>query len=89
MPWRALWLEPIGMPACSPQSYEMAESVVNTFKRDYARAMDRSNAQAILVQLPDVFTYFNEVHPNASLKWKSPRMFRTELSCRAHESGGN
>ena len=67
----------------------MAESFVNTFKRDYVNAMDRSNAEAVLAQLPDAFTHFNEVHPHSSLKWQSPRMFRRELARRAQQSGVN
>ena len=86
---RAMGLEPIHTPVCSPQSNGMAESFVNTFKRDYVSLMDRSNAEAVLAQLPDAFTHFNEVHPHSSLKWKSPRMFRRELARRAQESGAN
>ena len=86
---RAMGLEPIHTPVCSPQSNGMAESFVNTFKRDYVSAMDRSNAEAVLAQLPDAFTHFNEVHPHSSLKWKSPRMFRRELVRRAQEIGAN
>ncbi len=82
-------LEPIHTPVCSLQSNGMAESFVNTFKRDYFSVMDRSNAEAVLAQLPDAFTHFNEVHPHSSLKWKSPRMFRRELACRAQESSAN
>jgi len=51
---RALGLEPLHTPVCSPQSNGMAESFVNTFKRDYVSAMDRSKAQAVLAQLPAV-----------------------------------
>lgn len=86
---REMGLEPIHTPVCSPQSNGMAESFVNTFKRDYVSSMDRSNAESVLAQLPDAFTHFNEVHPHSSLKWKSPRMFRRELARRAQESGAN
>lgn len=86
---RALGPEPLHTPVCSPQSSGMAESFVNTVKRDYVSAMERSNAQAVLVQLPDAFTHFNEIHPHSSLKWKSPRMFRRELARRTQESGAN
>jgi transposase InsO family protein len=67
----------------------MAESFVNTFKRDYVSSMDHSNAKTVLAQLPDAFTHFNEIHPHSSLKWKSPRMFRRELARWAQESGAN
>ena len=74
------------MQVCSPQSNGMADSFVNTFKRDYVNLMDRSTAEAVLAQLPDAFTRFNEVHPHSSLKLKSPRMFRRELVRRDQES---
>jgi transposase InsO family protein len=86
---RELGLEPIHTPVCSPQSNGIAESFVNTFKRDYVSLMDRSNAKVVLAQLPDAFMHFNEVHPHPSLKLKSPRMFRRELARRAQESGAN
>ena len=86
---RALGIEPVHTPVCSPQSNGMAESFVNTFKRDYVSLMDRGTAEVVLAQLPDAFTHFNEVHPYSSLKWKLPRMFRRELARRAQESGAN
>lgn len=43
---RALGLKPINTPVCSPQSNGMAESFVNTFRRDYLSRMDLSNAPA-------------------------------------------
>lgn len=86
---RELGIEPVHTPVCSPQSNGIAESFVNTFKRDYVSLMDRSNASVVLAQLPDAFTHFNEVHPHSSLKLKSPRMFRRELARRAQESGVN
>jgi transposase InsO family protein len=58
----------------------MAESFVNTFKRDYVASMDRSSGPVVLAQLPDAFRHFNEVHPHSALGYKSPRMFRKERS---------
>ena len=86
---RALGIEPVHTPVCSPQSNGMAESFVNTFKRDSVSMMDRSTAEAVLAQLPDAFTHFNEVHPHLSLNLKSPRMYRRELARRAQENGVN
>ncbi|MGC4060724.1 MAG: integrase core domain-containing protein [Aquabacterium sp.] len=63
-------------PISSPQSNGMAESFVKTFKRDYVRRMDRSNAASVIAQLPSAFEHYNEVHPHSALKMKSPRMFR-------------
>ena len=64
----------------------MAESFVNTLKRDYVSQMDLSTAETVLAQLPNAFTHFNEVHPHSALKWKSPRMYRTELARQAREN---
>lgn len=54
----------------------MAESFVNTFRRDYVSRMDLTDAPTVLAQLPAAFEHFNEVHPHSSLKMKSPREFR-------------
>ncbi|MCZ8221113.1 MAG: IS3 family transposase [Acidovorax sp.] len=75
---RSLGLKPINTPVCSPQSNGMAESFVNTFKRDYVARMDLSNARTVLAQLPAAFEHFNEVHPHSSLKMRSPREFRRQ-----------
>ena len=75
---RSLGLTPVNTPVCSPQSNGMAESFVNTFKRDYVSRMDLSNAKVVLAQLPAAFEHFNEVHPHSSLKMRSPREFRRQ-----------
>lgn len=75
---RSLGLSPVNTPVCSPQSNGMAESFVNTFKRDYVSRMDLSDARAVLAQLPAAFEHFNEVHPHSGLKMKSPREFRRQ-----------
>jgi transposase InsO family protein len=75
---RSLGLTPIHTPVCSPQSNGMAESFVNTFKRDYVARMDLSDAPTVLLQLPGAFEHFNEVHPHSSLSMKSPREFRRQ-----------
>ena len=56
----------------------MAESFVNTFKRDYVARMDLSDAPTVLAQLPAAFEHFNEIAPHSSLKMKSPRDFRLQ-----------
>ena len=73
---RSLSLSPINTPMCSPQSNGMAESFVNTFKRDYVSRMDRCDAKTVMGQLNAAFEHFNEVHPHSSLKMQSPREFR-------------
>ncbi len=75
---RSLGLRPINTPVCSPQSNGMAESFVNTFKRDYVARMDLRDARTVLAQLPAAFEHFNEVHPHSSLKMRSPREFRRQ-----------
>lgn len=77
---RSLGLEPINTPVCSPQSNGMAESFVNTFRRDYLSRMDLTDAKTVMAQLPAAFEHFNEVHPHSSLRMRSPREFRRELT---------
>jgi transposase InsO family protein len=73
---RALGLTPINTPVCSPQSNGMAESFVNTFKRDYVARMDLTDARAVLAQLNAAFEHYNDVHPHSALGMMSPREFR-------------
>ena len=73
---RALGLKPVNTPVCSPQSNGMAESFVNTFKRDYVSRMNLADATTVMEQLPAAFEHFNTVHPHSSLKMRSPREFR-------------
>jgi len=68
-------VQAIDMRWCSPQSNGMAESIVNTFKRDYVSRMDLSDARTVLARLPAAFEHFNEVHPHSSLKMRSPCEF--------------
>ncbi len=80
---RSLGLMPVNTPVCSPQSNGMAESFVNTFKRDYVARMDLRDAATVLAQLPAAFEHFNEVHPHSSLKMRSPREFRRHQAAQA------
>ena len=82
---RSLGLKPINTPVCSPQSNGMAESFVNTFKRDYMSRMDLRDAPTVLAQLPGAFEHFNEIHPHSSLKMMSPREFRRRQNHPAHQ----
>ena len=86
---RGLGLKPVHTAAYSPQSNGMAESFVNTLRRDYIGQMDLSSAKAVLAQLPAAFEHFNEVHPHSALKYKSPRMYRRELARQALENDTN
>ena len=82
---RQLGLKPINTPVCSPQSNGMAESFVNTFKRDYVSRMDLTDAPTVMAQLPAAFEHFNEVHPHSSLKMRSPREFRRLQAAHARQ----
>ena len=82
---RSLGLKPINTPVCSPQSNGMAESFVNTFKRDYVARMDLRDAKTVLAQLPSAFEHFNEVHPHSSLKMRSPREFRRQRAAQVRQ----
>ena len=73
---RSMGLKPINTPVCSPQSNGMAESFVNTFKRDYVSRMDLADARTVMAQMAAAFEHFNEVHPHSALKMRSPREFR-------------
>lgn len=82
---RQLGLTPINTPVCSPHSNGMAESFVNTFKRDYVSRMDLTDAPTVMAQLPAAFEHFNEVHPHSSLKMRSPREFRRHQAAQARQ----
>lgn len=82
---RSLGLLPVNTPVCSPQSNGMAESFVNTFKRDYVARMDLRDAATVLAQLPAAFEHFNEVHPHSSLRMRSPREFRRHQAAQARQ----
>jgi transposase InsO family protein len=73
---RQLGLKPVNTPVRSPQSNGMAESFVNTFKRDYVSRMDLIDARTVMAQLPAAFEHFNAMHPHSALKMRSPREFR-------------
>lgn len=82
---KSLGLKPINTPVCSPQSNGMAESFVNTFRRDYEWKLDKSSAQAVLEQLHEHFEHYNEVHPHSSLKMMSPRQYRLHVKQQQQE----
>lgn len=82
---RSLGLMPVNTPVCSPQSNGMAESFVNTFKRDYVARMDLRDAATVMAQLQAAFEHFNEVHPHSSLKMRSPREFRRHQAAQARQ----
>jgi transposase InsO family protein len=84
---RQLGLKPINTPVCSPQSNGMAESFVNTFKRDYVSRMDLADSRTVMAQLAAAFEHFNEVHPHSALKMQSPREFRRQRAAQSSMTG--
>lgn len=50
-------------PVCSPQSNGMAESFVNTMKRDYVAFIPKPDAEAAVRNLAIAFKHYNEQHP--------------------------
>ena len=56
----------------------MAEALVKTLKRDYARVSHRPDAASVLGQLNSWFEHYNSVHPHKALGYRSPREFRKE-----------
>ena len=55
----------------------MAESFVNTIRRDYESRMDLTDAPTVLAH-PAAFEHFNEIHPHSNLKMRSPRQFKRQ-----------
>ena len=63
-------------PYYSPESNGMAESFVNTFKRDYVHVNPLHDARSVMEKLSDWFRDYNENHPHKGLKMMSPKEFR-------------
>lgn len=74
----------LNTPVCSLQSDGMAESVVNTFKRDSVSRMNLANARTVMAQMTATFERFNEMHPHSAPNMKSPREFRLHHFAQQH-----
>jgi len=72
---REMGLEPRTTPVQSPQSNGMAEALVRTIKRDYARVSPIPDARTVLESLPLWFEHYNSLHPHKALGYRSPREF--------------
>jgi len=82
---RGLGLKPVTTPIESAQSNGMAEALVKTIKRDYARFAKKSNAAAVMAQLSGWFAHYNALHPHKALGYRSPHQFH----CRKAISPGD
>lgn len=71
-------LSPITTPVASPESNGMAESFVNTFKRDYVAGGDLSSAARVIEQVAGWIEDYNTFAPHSSLGMKTPTEFRRE-----------
>jgi hypothetical protein len=54
-------LKRVNTPVCSPQSNSMAESFVNTFKRDYVSRMDLVDARTVIAQMASALDIEDEI----------------------------
>ena len=73
---RMMGLEVCTTPYRSPESNGMAESFVNTFKRDFVHVNPLRDARSVMEKLPAWFRDYNENHPHKGLKMMSPKAFR-------------
>lgn len=73
---QGMGLEVCTTPYYSPESNGMAESFVNTFKRDYVHVNPLRDARSVMERLPGWFRDYNEIHPHKGLKMMSPREYR-------------
>ena len=73
---RAFGLKPVTTPVSSPQSSGMAESLVKTIKRDYARLALHPDAKTVMQKLANWFEHYNTRHPHSALNYLPPRVFR-------------
>ena len=76
----ALYLEPCFTPVESPESNDVAETFVKTFKRDYVRVSAIPDAATALATAGDWINDYNEVHPHSRLAYRSPREYIKDQS---------
>jgi putative transposase len=67
--------KPVTTPIESPQSNGMAEALVKTIKRDYAKFAKKPDAERVLESLHVWFEDYNTIHPHKALGYRSPREF--------------
>lgn len=74
-----LGLVPVTTPVASPESNGMAESFVNTLRRDYLDGADLSNAARVIEQVPGWIEDYNVNAPHSALGYRSPVEYRREM----------
>jgi putative transposase len=67
-------------PITSPQSNSMAESVLKTVKRDYAKLAHMPDSQTVMGQLKAWFDNYNSFHLHSALGNLPPQLFRERRS---------
>lgn len=80
---RLLRLKPCTTAVRSPESNGIAESFVETIKRDYISIciMPKPDSQAAVMNLAVAFSHYNEHHPHSTQGYRSPREYiRRKLS---------
>jgi transposase InsO family protein len=76
----ALNLVPCFTTVESPESNDMAEAFVKTFKRDYVRVSPVANATEALPPIETWMEDYNTVHPHSRLGYRSPKEYIMLLS---------
>lgn len=71
-------LVPITTPVASPESNGMAESFVNTFKRDYVAGGDLGSASRVMEQIGGWIDDYNTFAPHSALGMMTPAEFRRD-----------
>jgi putative transposase len=63
-----------------PESNELAEGFVHTFKRDYVNAHELRDAESVLAQLAAWIDDYNRLAPHSALGMRSPADYRALTS---------
>jgi putative transposase len=74
-----LGLVPITTPVASPESNGMAESFVQTLRRDYVDGADLPSAARVLEQVDGWIRDYNEDAPHSALGYRTPAEYRSEM----------
>ncbi len=67
-------------PVRSPESNDVCEAFVKTFKRNYASVNPRPDAISVLQPLGEWFEDCSTIHPHSGLRFQSPHEFIQQQS---------